>query len=269
MKIIDANTKIGYLLKAHPDALEAIISIDSKFNKLRNPILRRVLAGRTSISMASKIAGCNVSDFFNKLRPLGFEIDADALPIVEERTILPDFMKALTPSQIVDLDVRELLATGKDPLNLILDKIKSVQAGQALKVINTFEPVPLIKMLEKKDFAVYVDTIDANLVETYFYKKSDEVTADVEPKDDANQGWEKVLLRFTDKMITVDVRELEMPQPMMTILGALDQLPDDNALFVYHKRIPVFLLPELSDRNLDYRIKEISEGEVNLLIFKN
>ncbi len=269
MITINANTKIGQLLKAHPDAMEAIISIDSAFNKLRNPILRRVLANRTSISMASKIAGCRVEDFFVKLAPLGFEIDGATLPVVEDKKELPAFITSLTKNQIIDLDVRELLASGKDPLSLILDKVKSVRVGEALKVINTFEPVPLIKMLEKKGFDIYIDTISDNLIETYFYKKSGEDTVDVKPKVGANNGWEEVLLRFTNKMVTVDVRELEMPQPMMTILGALDQLPDDNALFVYHKRIPVFLLPELADRNLDYRIKEISDGEVHLLIFKN
>ena len=55
---------------------------------------------------------------------------------------------------------------------------------------------------------------------------------------------------------------------MLTILEALKNLPLEKALFVYHKRIPVFLLPELADRKLDYRIKEICDGEVQLLIFK-
>ena len=69
-------------------------------------------------------------------------------------------------------------------------------------------------------------------------------------------------------MQTVDVRNLEMPKPMLTILDALGHLPSETALFVYHKRIPVFLLPELKERKFDYRIKEISDGEVHLLIFK-
>jgi TusA-related sulfurtransferase len=60
-----------------------------------------------------------------------------------------------------------------------------------------------------------------------------------------------------------------MPMPMMTILEALEKLQDDQALFVYHKRIPVFLLPELSERKFDYRIKEISDGEIHLIIFKS
>lgn len=269
MKPINANTKISYLIKAHPDALEAIISMDPKFQKLRNPLLRKVLAGRASIAMASKIAGCQISDFFNKLKPLGFEIDAATLPVMEEHKELPAFISTLTKNQIIDFDVRQELAAGKDPLNLILDKIKTVHAGEALKIINTFEPVPLIMMLKKQGFEVYADVISNDLVETYFYKKSDKITIDVKPKEDAGSGWDEILKRFTDKLITADVRELEMPQPMLTILGELDNLPADKALYVYHKRIPVFLLPELADRKFDYRIKEISEGEVHLLIFKN
>lgn len=269
MKSINANTKIAYLIKAHPDALEAIISINSKFQKLRNPLLRKVLAGRTSIAMASKIAGCKVSDFFLKLKPLGFEIDTDTALVEEKRKSLPAFITTLTKDQIIDLDVRETLASGKDPLNLILDKVKSVQTGQALKIINTFEPVPLIKMLEKKGFVTYADVISNDLVETYFYKKLDNEGIEVAPAENANHGWGEVLQRFDDKLVTIDVRALEMPQPMLTILSELDKLPEESALYVYHKRIPVFLLPELTDKKFDYRIKEITDGEVHLLIYRN
>ncbi len=269
MKTINANTKIAQLIKSHPDALEAIISIDAKFQKLRNPLLRKVLAGRTSIAMASKMAGCQVNDFFTKLKPLGFEIDTETQADVEEKKAFPAFIAELGKNKIIDFDVREILASGNDPLNLILAKIKSIQAGEALKIINTFEPVPLIKMLEKQGYEVYADVINNDLVETYFYKKSSNATLNVSPKEGASSGWDEVMQRFTNKVVTVDVRQLEMPQPMLTIMAELDKLPADKALFVYHKRIPVFLLPELADRNFDYRIKEISEGEVHLLIFKN
>ena len=62
---------------------------------------------------------------------------------------------------------------------------------------------------------------------------------------------------------------MEMPLPMHTILESLNKLPEDQALFVFHKRIPVFLLPELEDQHFSYRIKEISDGEVHLLIYKD
>jgi uncharacterized protein (DUF2249 family) len=78
-----------------------------------------------------------------------------------------------------------------------------------------------------------------------------------------------MLEKFGDKLQRIDVRHLEMPQPMLTILDALDHLDNGTALYVYHKRIPVFLLPELSQRGFDYRVTEIADGEVHLLIFKN
>lgn len=269
MKPINANTKIARIIKEHPDALEAIINISSKFETYRNPLLRKVFVGRTTLAMAAEMAGCEMTVFFNKLKPLGFEIDQAILPVEEQTKKLPAFISQLSKEQIIDFDVRELLASGKDPLNLILNKIKTVQSGQALKIINTFEPVPLIKMLENQGFAVYSDVISDDLVETYFHKKTETEAISTTPKASASNGWDEVMDRYKDNLVTVDVRQLEMPLPMHTILTELDKLPRDKALYVYHKRIPVFLLPELADQKFEYRINEISDGNVQLLIYKN
>lgn|SRR5690554_3920919 len=269
MKPINANTKIARIIKEHPDALEAIISISSKFEKYRNPLLRKVFVGRTTIAMASEMADCEMSVFFDKLKPLGFEIDETTLPIEEETKELPAFITALTKEQIIDFDVRELLASGNDPLSLILGKIKTVQPGQALKIINTFEPVPLIKMLENQGFVTYTDVISDALIETYFYKQTDTDTISETPEASSSKGWDDVMDRYKNHLVTIDVRELEMPLPMHTILTELDKLPSDKALHVYHKRIPVFLLPELAEKNFEYRINNISDGNVHLLIYRN
>lgn len=267
--IINRNTKISAILKHHPDALEAIVSLSPKLEKLRNPLLRRLMAGRASISMASNISGYSVNDFFARLKPLGFEIDNSTEFIVEKKGKLPDFITSIRKKHIVDLDVRPVLSTGTDPLNMILEKIKTIQAGEVLKIINTFEPVPLIKLMEKKGFVTFTDIIAADLVETYFYKKSETTVVEETPLTDASKGWDEVQLRFKDKMQTIDVRDLEMPLPMLTIIEALEHLSPDAALFVHHKRIPVFLLSDLAERKFEYRIKELSENEVHLLIFKS
>lgn len=266
---INANTRIASILKHNANALEAIVSISPKFQKLRNPLLRKVMAGRTSLATASKIGGCSVDDFFRKLEPLGFTIDRDTKPQEEAKEPAPAFITSLTKDQIIELDVRPVISSGSDPLNLILEQIRIIQPGQVLKIINTFEPTPLIQMLQKKGFETYVDMVDHNLFETYFNKKSAGNTAEAGIRQPATNGWEQVLERFSSKIQKIDVRHLEMPQPMHTILEALDQLPADTALYVYHKRIPVFLLPELAQRDFEYRIKEVDEGEVQLLIFRN
>jgi len=265
---INANTKIAAILKQHPDALDAIVSISSKFEKLRNPLLRKIMAGRTSLAMASKIGGCSVNDFFVKLQPLGFEIDSTAQVIEKPADKMPEVFTTLKKEQIVILDVRPVLAAGNDPLNLILEKVNSLEAGKCLKIINTFEPTPLIIMLEKKGFVTYTDTISDELIETYFYKKSDNKN-EINPVVNASGGWDEIMQQYNNKLQTIDVRAMEMPLPMLTILDALEKLPSNHALYVYHKRIPVFLLPELAEKKFDYRIKEISDGEVHLLIFKS
>ena len=264
---INANTKIAPILQQHPQALEAIVSINPAFQKLRNPLLRKVMAGRASLQTAAKHGGCTVEDFFQKLEPLGFQIDRSTTAVDEERKPVPLFVTTLTKEQLIELDVRPVIASGSDPLSLIMSSVKEVKPGQVLKIINTFEPTPLISMLEKKGFESYVDDIGTNLVETYFYK-ANAGSAEQQPAPQATGDWERVLQRFSSKLQTIDVRHLEMPQPMLTILETLDHLPDGTALYVYHKRIPVFLLTELAQRGFEYRVKEINDGEVHLLIFK-
>jgi uncharacterized protein (DUF2249 family) len=269
--LINSQTKIAALLRHHPDALEAIVPLSPDFKKLRNPVLRKLMAGRTSIAMASKIGGCTPEDFFAKLKPLGFETDT-LLPkeegIATEQKPIPQFLKELEAHHIVMLDVRSMLADGNDPLKLIQQKVKELQQGQVLKIVNTFEPAPLIKLLEKKGFECYADAVEKDLVETYFYKTAADGDVQLEAKVNDTNDWDEILKRYENKLQQIGVRHLEMPLPMMTILEALEKIPVDAALYVHHKRIPVFLLTELKDRDFDFRIKEVSDGEVYLLIFK-
>lgn len=271
MTTINANTKIASLLKQHPNALEAIVSISPKFTKLRNPILRKVIAGRTSIAMASKLGGCRVDDFFNKLQPLGFEIDKATVATEEanENKPVPQFMQNIHADEIIELDVRPVIETGQDPLTIILQKVKALETGNVLKIINIFEPTPLMHLLGKQGFESYAEVISQDLVNTYFYKKAGKTLLTEIKETDHAEGWDEILNRFNGKLETVDVRNLEMPLPMHTILEALNGLAEDKALFVYHKRIPVFLLPELEEQHFSYRIKEISDAEVHLLIYKD
>ncbi len=267
--IINANTKIAPILKQHPGALDAIISISPRFTKLRNPILRKLMAGRTTLAMAAKAGGCNVTDFYDQLKPLGFDIDLDTKPVEVEQKAVPGFISSLNKAEMISLDVRPVIASGEDPLHLILENIKALKTGQVLKIINSFEPLPLILLLQKKGFASYTDYINDDVVETWFHKEAASLPVEPVIAGNASDGWDELMHQFNNRIKTIDVRALEMPLPMTTILDSLENLPPETALFVHHKRIPVFLLPELAERKFDYRVKQICDGEVDLLIFKN
>jgi uncharacterized protein (DUF2249 family) len=187
----------------------------------------------------------------------------------EELKSVPAFLKSVRNEKLVELDVRPVIETGKDPLKIILEKVKGLEKGSVLKIINSFEPTPLMNLLAKQGFQSYAESIGDELVHTYFYKNNEEPWIGEDNSKDYSEGWEEILKRFNGNLETVDVRELEMPLPMHTILEALEKLSAGKALFVYHKRIPVFLLPELEEQQFSFRIKEINDSEVQLLIYKD
>jgi len=277
--LINGHTKLASIIKERAEALDAIISISPTFEKLRNPLLRKLMAPRTSIATASKIGGCQVSDFFNKLKPLGFEIDNSILAVNQEKEKLPAFLLTIQKDKLIELDVRPVLASGEDPLGPIIQKVKWLKPDQVLKIVNSFYPEPLILLLKKQGYDSFADQIDDNRVDTYFYRNEAAATAAGGSRESevggrksivvqTEEDWDAIFLKYKSNLEELDVRHMEMPKPMMAILDALNKLPTDTALLVYHKRIPVYLIPELTDRKFSYRIKEMSEREVNLLIYK-
>jgi uncharacterized protein (DUF2249 family) len=225
--------------------------------------------------MASRMGGCKVADFFDKLRPLGFVVDEGPEPCVRNCTnttdepVVPAFMLKLAPGQVVDVDVRPILEEGADPLGPIMKKVKALEPGRVLKIVAPFKPEPLIRLLEKKGFESWSETIGDESVHTWFYMRSRDRAIGSFEKPFATEDWQTMLDRHDGKLVTIDVRHLEMPLPMMAILEALESLPGGYALVVHHKRIPVFLLPELAERGWTCRINETGPSCVDLFIFKD
>lgn len=265
---ISPDTKIAALLKAEPRALDAIVSLAPAFEKLRNPVLRKVMASVTTIAMAAKIGGREVSDFYRVLQPLGFDpppITAQSQPQAIKTT--DSFSPGdISADALEILDVRPVIAAGEDPLQLILKRVESLPEGYALQIINSFEPVPLLKLLQKKGFETHSEKISEGLYRATFRKKGP-IKGMVERPAESTGDWEFLLEKYNGNMVALDVRQLEMPGPMHTILEALETLPSDSALFIHHKKTPVFLLPELAQRGFQYRILERAPGHVEMLIF--
>jgi len=205
--LIDKNTKIGKILKAHPEALGHIISMNPIFEKLRNPVLRKLMANRTSIAMAAKVGNLVPADFFKALEPLGFEFQ-----ISESNQAPPQPNHAepfdIKSQHIISMDVRPILANGEDPLQYILAKVKVLNSGEILKIINTFEPTPLIRMLEKQGFQTYVKRLTDSHVETYFRKNTSENIKEDPIPGTAGEEWDEVVRKFEGKTEKVDVRDL-------------------------------------------------------------
>lgn len=270
---LSATTRISTILRENPAAIEAIVSINKHFEKLRNPVLRKVLASRVTIADAARIGKCRVEDFYEKLEPLGFSIASKpshnkrAIPMEADVLEKPAFMANLSQENTIVLDVRETIAKGDDPFLQIMDAVNKLSPEQVLCIVNTFEPIPLIAIVRPKGFAYYTETLGPSLVKTYFKRES--AGGRVEVAEAATEeNFDELLARYSGKLQQIDVRQMEMPQPMVSILGALETLPKDEALYVHHRKVPQFLLPQLTERGFKVSIKEVGPNEVYLLIYK-
>lgn len=250
--------------------IDALADLNPHFNKLRNAVLRKLLAGRVTIEDACKISGCRVEDFLLKMAEIGFDVESKVNKVDERNTEYRTVIYRNLKERI--LDVRPILANKEDPLKYITKIISDLREEQCLKLITSFEPIPLISLLTKKGFSYHTERPEPDMVITWFVK-----TDAANPKNQAgeltmpqNQGQFDLRLNsfIPDKLETIDVRELEMPLPMLTILGHLENLSAGKALFVLHKKVPVYLLPELKERGFQYLLQEIGDEKVNMLIYK-
>jgi TusA-related sulfurtransferase len=84
----------------------------------------------------------------------------------------------------------------------------------------------------------------------------------------SNIEFENERVKIKGHCSELDVRDLEMPLPMITILDEMEELVEGQSLLVHHKKVPQYLLPELIERQFKIWITEIEEGYVKLLIHK-
>ncbi|MGA9211356.1 DUF2249 domain-containing protein [Kaistella sp.] len=275
MENITTKTKISELIKFNPKSVDAIASLAKPLEKLKNPILRKIMASRVTIGEAAKMGGTTVEEFKRVLLPLGFTFEETSAKEERAPEPKPNWLQQANKADIDFYDVRPIINNGADPLKEILGRFKTVEPGKILCIINNFVPTPLIHLLkQEKAEATFVETISDKQFNTYFLKKEKEVTnssatADEKLQMDDAENFAVICNQFTrEQTKEIDVRKLEMPGPMEMILSELKELPTENALYINHKRVPVYLLEELADKNYEVHINNREEGNVKMLIFK-
>lgn len=272
--IVHAKTRIASIIREKPEAVDVIAGLARPLEKLKNPLLRKLFASRVTVADAAAMGGCSVEAFREALEKIGFQWVDQEIQQEPLSSDLPGWLQHMHERQVLHMDVRETLQQGKDPLQDILKAYEKIQPGGILCIINTFEPVPLMQLLGKKGAESHTIAKSQDLFYTYFLKPAS-ASAEVLQKDDDTpaviycnqQKWEELLQQYPEHTRRfLDVRALEMPQPMQTILATLPELAPGEVLLVQHKRVPVYLLEELHDANYRTYIYKISETEVWLLI---
>lgn len=266
---VTPDTKISAIIRENKAAIDALAGISKHFNKLKNPVLRKVMAPRVTVSQAARIGKVTTEKMLKALENAGFTVEnqPEDIPGKDASGIPATEIDRLPTEDIETLDVRNDIRQNKDPFNRIMTKVSSLKPGKYLLLVNSFEPIPLINILTRKGFRYFVRKEATDRVLTYFHKAEEvQLPGKKEGERENKDTLDRLLEKYRDKLRTIDVRDMEMPQPMVTILEMLNSLPRGHALYVHHKRIPQFLLPELDKRGFRYYFKEQSGNNVKMLI---
>jgi len=152
------------------------------------------------------------------------------------------------------LDLREDLRKGCAPFGRIMAAATGVQNGDTLVLIAPFEPLPLFKVMEQQGFthaAVQTPGGDWEVRFTRVAGKS--VEAPVDPPCGCSR-------HEAGKIVEVDARGLQPPQPLVMILEAVAGLSENAALRARTDRRPMHLYPELESRGFCSSTEEQADG---------
>lgn len=271
--VVTEHTKISELIKANPAVIDVLSGINHHFQKLKNPILRKLLAPRVNIEEAAKIGGTSVETILSLLTNLGFEINYNSRSgeeILSSENI-NDYSGELDPNReiIKTIDAGKYLKNNVDPFETIYKTINDAPVNKEIKVICPFKPVPLIKILDKKGFSVSIYGNENSGYSVYIKntgnKKNTEAKSIFQDEETFMKKWNV----YNNSIPVLDVRHLEMPQPMITILKAINDNPEQNVFRILHIKVPHFLLPELNLIDIEYEICKSKDGLFRVLLTRN
>ncbi len=166
-------------------------------------------------------------------------------------TAIPEPLAKAGVTVARDLDVRPILGKGGDPFSLIMKTVQSLAPTEALHLVVGFEPAPLYAVLKSAGFLSHTDRA-GEVFHVWFHRDPSEARAA------APVEAERVPLQAPVQM---DVRGLEPPAPMITILEKLVELGPGAQLLVRHHREPVLLYDKLKLRGYAARAEKRGEGD--------
>ena len=165
-------------------------------------------------------------------------------------------------SQTVTLDVREDIRHGGEPFFKIMNAVAQLRPDENLLLLAPFEPKPLFAVLAKQGFNHAAREIQNGDWEVVFARsRGDEAPAEKPGTENRKpQIDQSFLTSAATKIVEVDARGLEPPQPLVTILEALTNLPASAQLRAHTDRRPMHLYAQLEERGFTGESEEQNDG---------
>ncbi|PCJ43295.1 MAG: hypothetical protein COA81_04445 [Alphaproteobacteria bacterium] len=176
----------------------------------------------------------------------------------------PDWFADLNEDDCMRMDVRPILARGDDPLEQILAKVELLAVQDILLIEAPFDPLPLRRMLTGRGYASHAVPLSPKHWQVFFKKQDGAKLPDLPNLSDLPA----FPLYRQDGVLEMDLRGLEPPNPMIAILKVIESGKAGDKFIVRLMRNPVYLYPELVERNWQAQVLEERDDGLRVEITK-
>lgn len=169
---VTADMKVREVLKINEQMIEAFVWLGSEFERLRNPVLRKLMAGRVTVAQAARIGRVPLTE---ALYVLNLTAGEEEKRLAEElrRLASADFEyreenPPRKPRELLELrdddplvhfvDLLPKSALDEDPLPSIMHELRALRRDdEILLVRHPFDPIPLRDRLARRGFASWAE----------------------------------------------------------------------------------------------------------------
>ena len=173
-QIITHNDKITDVLKAHPDLKAKLIERSSRYKRLNNPLIFNTVAKVATVAIVAQVAGEDLGELLDFLNAAIGQREAHLVQETasgDEEEAQPAAPQPDAPPEMEyqTLDARKLSGFF---LPEIIAKAGDVPPGVGLKLIQSFEPVPLYDVMTDMGWDHVTRRVSDEEFHIFFYRQS-------------------------------------------------------------------------------------------------
>ncbi|KKO50838.1 DUF2249 domain-containing protein [Paenibacillus sp. DMB20] len=169
----------------------------------------------------------------------------------------------------IELDVRPHLKNKMEPLQLIMDTVKSLNKNDIFVLHATFKPTPLLMLMKGKGYSNTVQKEDKDhWIVTFVHKSSNQGETGEDQDETPQMQQPEPGAAEQAEVYFLDNRGLEPPTPMIRTLKQLEKAKPGDTVKIHNDRVPMFLIEELQSLGYAYEIEEQPDGTAAVTIHK-
>lgn len=172
---MNGDTKLSVALASNPAVLDYVISLNPHdFERLRNPLMRKVMPVRITLRRIANMAGIPEQELLDNINRLAGEplevVDPDRAPVKVSASQAPVWMQGVDDSQIVWVDVLKGDERLDDPMPPINTAVNRMEAGGVIGIKHKWEPQPLFDIWDLRGLDYWTKQISADEWHIYVHK---------------------------------------------------------------------------------------------------